>query len=171
MNWKGIGIGGTTLAMAGVLSIIPLPTHPTVLAAKQAATTIHTGPKWGSRTLASIAEEMAKSAHDMNPSSAVYFVANRGQGNVATSRDRVDSGARPVDVVVMRGGFSNPKWLTAPVGAPDAKGNTLVVIVNAKTGGVVDMGMMTQDAAQISSMKEKLTVLSTPHPLTVRQHA
>ena len=71
----------------------------------------------------------------------------------------------------MHGAFSNPKWSTAPLGAPTEKGNTLVVIVDAQNGSVVDMGMMTQNTNQASAMVGKLSVLSARHLLTVTQNS
>lgn len=162
--------GGSAIVAAAVLSMLlfsPPATPHTVFSAPQ----VHTGPAWGTRTLASLAEMVAKGAHDMNPTSSVYFVTNRGLGNLAASGDRVDGASMPVDIVVMRGAFSNPKWSTAPLGAPTQKGNTLVVIVDAQNGSVVDVGMMTQNTRQASAMARQLSRLSARHLLTVTQNS
>ena len=174
MNRKWLLSGGSTVVAAGILSIMlfwPPATHRTVFAATQQSNTVHTGPAWGTRTLASLAEMVAKGAHDLNPTSSVYFVTDRGQSNLATSGARVDGESMPVDIVVMHGAFSNPKWSTAPLGAPTEKGNTLVVIVDAQNGSVVDMGMITQNTNQASAMVGKLSVLSARHLLTVTQNS
>ena len=118
-------------------------------------TTIEYGPHgscMGNTNISFPRRDGGEGGHDMNPTSSVYFVTNRGQGNLATSGARVLGGSMPVDIVVMHGAFSNPKWSTDPLGAPAEKGNTLVVIVEAQNGSVVDMGMMTQNTHQASAM-------------------
>lgn len=157
---------GAVAVLAGTLFVTP-HARPTVSAAAQSSTMTHTGPVWGHRTLAALAEMMAQSAHDATPSSAVYFTTTRDQGNLATSGDYVDGGSMPVDVVVMHGHFSNPTWASEPPGAPPLRGNTLVLIVDAQNGRGVDGGLVTQTSAQASALIGRLTALSASHPLTV----
>lgn len=170
MSHKWLLSGVSALVASGVLAITQFSsttTHHMVFAKTHPSSVTHTGPTWGTHTLASLAENVAKASHDMRPTSSMYFVTRRRQGNSATSGARVDGGSMPVDIVVMHGTFSNPKWSTAPLGAPIEKGNTLVVIVNAKNGHVVDMGMMNQTPHQAAAMRSKLSKLSGHHPLTV----
>ncbi len=125
------------------------------------------GPLWGHQTLAALADKAARSAHDSKPRVAMYFTTTRKQGNEATSGDYVDKSSMPVDVVVMRGHFSNPLWASEPPLAAPLKGNTLILIVNAQNGSVVDNGLITQSSSQASAMLRRLTALSVGHPLRV----
>lgn len=90
-KWLWLG-GGTIMGLGTTLAVTlsgPTSTlHQNVFAASNTSSTVSTGPTWGSRSLASLAEGIAAGSHDARPSSAQYFVTNRGKGNMATSGDR-----------------------------------------------------------------------------------
>lgn len=117
--------------------------------------------------MAALVQQMATDAHDPAPQVAVYFVSTRGPANQVTSGDVVDSRSLPVYVVVVRGRFSNPKWATEPLGAPPLVGNTLELIVNQKTGVVLDVGLVHETAKAYAALLTRLGGAHAEHRLTL----
>ncbi|NMP24896.1 hypothetical protein [Sulfobacillus harzensis] len=165
--WVGGSVALGTAAVAASLWTSAGNLQPKLLAASHRSTSVSSGPAWGSETLAAVAESIAAGAHEDHPTSARYFVSRPVKGNLAKSGAHTDHGSMPMDVVVMQGSFSNPKWSTAPAGAPPESGNTLVVIVDARNGSVIDMGMLDESPSSAATMLSKLEMLSPSRPLSV----
>jgi hypothetical protein len=168
-----VGLAGAALA-AGCALFGAVPGSPPA----SAATSVHQGgvgsghpsegPVFRTGTLAAMAEVLAKGAHDPTPVWAAYVTTTRARVN---RPDRVDAGSMPVVVVAMRGHFRNPVWASEPAGAPILRGNTVLMVVDARTGRTLDVGLTNETAAELASWMRSLDRGRPPHPLDVRRAA
>lgn len=165
--YRGLFLAAGVLVTVGMMGMGQVQ-HATGAVAPRAHRRTTPQPRWGTQSLSSIADQLAREAHDASPRSAWYFVSTRGPANQATSGATVDGPTLPVYVVIVRGHFSNPKWAMEPLGAPPLMGNTLEFLVNQKTGAVLDLGLVNEAGRAFRAMIGRLGGTGAEHPLPLR---
>lgn len=98
-------------------------------------------PSWGHTSLVTLAERQATLWHDAHPSRAVYRNSVRGLANAVLSGDGVGGSRIPVYVVVLRGHFIGGTSVSIPAGARPPRGRFLSLVVDARNGHVLDVGI------------------------------
>jgi len=130
-----LGAGGATLA---ALSASATTTPP------EATTTPQTTavPPLGEAKIKQIGLEFAARMGDPNPTAIEYVHGSREQVVFAFSKDEVPDNTE-VDAIVMHGQFVSTNAPVPAEGKPPG-GSVLIVVINATTGEMTDLGIQQQ---------------------------
>lgn len=133
-----LGAGGATLAtLSASATASPETTTQTTTPAQMTAAS-----PLGEAKIKQIALEFAATMGDPNPTAIEYAKGNRQQIVFAFSQDDVSDNTE-VDAIVMHGQFV-AKHAPVPAGASAPHGSVLIMVINATTGELTDIGIQQQ---------------------------
>jgi ABC-type glycerol-3-phosphate transport system substrate-binding protein len=135
-----LGAGGAMLVTLSASSATASPAETVTQTTTAAQTT--TGAPLGAAKIKQIALEFAASMGDPNPTAIEYVQGSRQQVVFAFSKDEVLDNTE-VDAIVMHGRFMSKNAPVPAEGSPPS-GSVLIMVVNATTGELTDIGIQQQ---------------------------
>lgn len=136
-----LAIGAVALG-AGGAGLATLSASSATASASESAGGMISAPQLGAAQIKQIALEFAASMGDPNPTSIEYVQGSRQKVVFAFSKDEVPDNTE-VDAIVMHGQFVAKNALGPPEASPPS-GSVLILVVNATTGEMTDVGIQQQ---------------------------